>query len=307
MMLSRRNLLLAVVATFTASAPLAASAAGWQDKYKELVFAVVPAENSQGVTERWGPFVDYLAKELKTKVTLRVANDYAAVIEGQKAGNIHIAWYGPASYARAWKVSSGGVEVFSAPQNETGLIGYYTVIYVKASSPYKSIDDLKGKALGMVDPNSTSGNLAPRFFLNEEGKEVDSFFGKVVMTGSHENAVIALGNGTVDAAANWWNAENDSNLTRMASKGMAKAEDFRVLWKSPVLPGSPYAWIKSLPADAKDAIRKAFIEAPTKNKAAFDKLSDGKGRGNAPVTHQDYTQTIKMMDFIDDLRKKKSS
>ena len=34
-------------------------------------------------------------------MTLRVANDYAAVIEGQRAGNIQIADYGPASYARA--------------------------------------------------------------------------------------------------------------------------------------------------------------------------------------------------------------
>jgi phosphonate transport system substrate-binding protein len=290
-----------------AAAPIAASAASWQDKYKELVFAVVPAENAQGVTERFGPFADYLSKELKTKVTLRIASDYAAVIEGQKAGNIHIAWYGPASYARAWKVSNGGVEVFAAPQNETGLIGYYAVIYVKASSPYKTIADLKGKALGMVDPNSTSGSLAPRFFLNEEGKDVDSFFGKVVMTGSHENAIIALGNGTVDAATNWWNAENDSNLTRMASKGMAKTEDFRVIWKTPVLPGSPYAWLKSLPQDAKNDIRKAFIDAPVKAKAVFDKLSDGKDRGNAPVEHGDYAATVKMMDFIDDLRKKKSS
>ena len=30
-------------------------------------------------------------KELGTKVTLRVANDYAAVIEGQRNGSIHIA------------------------------------------------------------------------------------------------------------------------------------------------------------------------------------------------------------------------
>ena len=35
-------------------------------------------------------------------VTLRIANDYAAVIEGQRDGNIQIAYYGPASYARAY-------------------------------------------------------------------------------------------------------------------------------------------------------------------------------------------------------------
>ena len=47
-----------------------------------------------------GPFVNYLSRELGTRVTLRIANDYAAVIEGQRAGNIHIGGYGPASFAR---------------------------------------------------------------------------------------------------------------------------------------------------------------------------------------------------------------
>ncbi|WP_298280176.1 PhnD/SsuA/transferrin family substrate-binding protein, partial [uncultured Bradyrhizobium sp.] len=68
-----------------------ASAQDWKAKYPELTFAVVPAENASGVTERWTPFVAYLSKELGTKVTLRIANDYAAVIEGQRAGNIQIA------------------------------------------------------------------------------------------------------------------------------------------------------------------------------------------------------------------------
>ena len=62
---------------------------------------MVPAENASGVTERWTPFVAYLSKELGVKVTLRIANDYAAVIEGQRAGNIQIASYGSASFARA--------------------------------------------------------------------------------------------------------------------------------------------------------------------------------------------------------------
>jgi len=37
----------------------------------------VPAENATGVVDRFTPFVDYLGRELGTKVTLRVANDYA--------------------------------------------------------------------------------------------------------------------------------------------------------------------------------------------------------------------------------------
>ena len=99
MMLTRRTMLAA-----TAAATLPAGAAfaeTWQAKYPELTFAVVPAENASGVTDRFAPFLTYLARQLGVKVTLRIANDYAAVIEGQRAGNVQIAYYGPASFSRA--------------------------------------------------------------------------------------------------------------------------------------------------------------------------------------------------------------
>jgi len=67
----------------------------------ELIFAVVPAENAGMVGERYKDFLEYLSKETGVKVTLRVASDYAAVIEGQRAGQIHIGYYGPTAYARA--------------------------------------------------------------------------------------------------------------------------------------------------------------------------------------------------------------
>ena len=73
----------------------------WKSDYPELIYAVIPAENASGVTDRYAPFIDYLSKQLGTKVTLRIANDYAALIEGQRAGNIHFGYYGPASFSRA--------------------------------------------------------------------------------------------------------------------------------------------------------------------------------------------------------------
>jgi len=66
---------------------------------------------------------------------------------------------------------------------------------VLASSPYKTVEDLKGKNLALVDPNSTSGNQAPRFFLKRAGYDVEKFFGKTFYAGSHENAVLALTQG----------------------------------------------------------------------------------------------------------------
>jgi phosphonate transport system substrate-binding protein len=282
-----------------------ARADDWKSRFKELTFAVVPAENASGVADRYGPFMEYLSRELGVPVKLRIANDYAAVIEGQRAGNIQIAHYGPASYATAY-MTGVKTEPFATNRNAAGSVGYYSVIYVKADSPYKDIQDLKGKSIGYVDPNSTSGYNAPRFFLHKAGIDSDAFFGKSIITGSHENGVIALDKGAVDCAADWWNADDDSNLTRMAAKGMVKKEDFRIVFKSGLLAGSPFAYLSDLPDDLKQSIVRAFMEAPLKDKPAFARLSDGKDLELVRVTHKDYQDTVDMIQFVNDMRKKRS-
>jgi phosphonate transport system substrate-binding protein len=309
-MINRRIVLSGAAAlAFSASA----SAEDWKAKYPEITFAVIPAENGSGVTERYAPFISYLSKELGVKVTLRVANDYAAVIEGQRAGNIHIGYYGPASFARA-RLTGVKTDAFVIDVNSDGSKGYYSVFYVLAKSPYQKVEDLKGKNLGLVDPNSTSGNNMPRFKLNQMGIDPDAYFSKVIFTGSHENAVLALAQGTVDVAANWWNAEDDSNLTRMLNKGMVKSsdgtpmkkEDFRIIVKSDLIINSPYAYLSDLPDDMKAAIKKAFLEAAQKDPEAFKKLSDGKNRPWEPIANDDYNKTIELIKFVDNLRKKAS-
>ncbi|KUL92855.1 phosphonate ABC transporter substrate-binding protein [Bosea sp. WAO] len=304
-MLTRRHTL-TLAAGLAATLATPAFAQDWKAKYPEIVFAIIPAENASGVTERYTPFVNYLAKELGTKVTLRIANDYAAIIEGQRAGNIHIASYGPSSFARA-RMTGAKVDAFAIETNLDGTKGYHSVFYVKKDSPYQKVEDLKGKNLGLVDPNSTSGNNVPRFALNGMKIEPETFFGKVVYTGSHENAIIALQQGTVDIVANWWNDEQESNLQRMVRKNMAKADDFRIIFKSEQIVNSPMAYLTDLPDELKAKIRDAVLNITTKDKAAFDKIYEGKQGPLVAVDNKAYDPIIELNKFVDELRKKKSS
>lgn len=313
-MINRRSALALAAGTFSLGISSLALAQDWKAKYPEIVLAIVPAENASGVVDRFTPFAKYLEKELGVKVTVRVANDYTAVIEGQKNRQIHIGFYGPGSYARAYAVSNGNTVAFTTTQNQDGSIGYYSVVYVKADSPYKTLDDLKGKKLGLVDVESTSGYKAPVFFMSREGKVPDKFFAIAQVTGSHENAVLALNQGTVDAATNWWNSDTDSNLTRMLNKSMLKKadgtplkyEDFRIAWKSPLLAGSPYAYLDDMPSDLKKAIADAFYNANKKDPEAFKKLSDGKDLAFVPIGHKDYLDFIELNKHLEELRRKKS-
>lgn len=307
-MLTRRTLAGALALALLA---VPAAAQDWKATYPELTLAVIPAENASGTTDRYAPMTAYLSKALGVPVKLRIANDYAAVIESQRAGNAQLAFYGPASFARA--VMTGvKIEPIVNQRHDTGASGYYSVIYVRADSPYKTIEDLKGKNLALVDPNSTSGNQAPRFFLHKAGHPVDAFFGKTVYAGSHENAVLALVQGTVDAAANLYNTDTDTMVTRMAAKGMLKKPDgtamgqgdFRVVFKSDFLPEGPFAMLASLPDDLKARIRDALVALPTADKVAFDRLSDGKDQGLTAVTLKDYQPIIEMLKFNDDQRRK---
>jgi phosphonate transport system substrate-binding protein len=314
-MIDRRTLLTGLAAGAATATATGAYAQAWKAKYPELVYAAIPAENASGIAERYAPFIEYLSGEVGTKVTLRIASDYAAVIEGQRAGNVHIGYYGPASFARA-RLIGVKTDAFVIDVNSDGSKGYYSVFYVLASSPYKTLADLKGKNLGLVDPNSTSGYSMPLYALNKRSIPVaEKYFSKVVVTGSHENAVMALAQGTVDVAANWWNADNDSNLTRMINKGMVKGadgktltkDDFRIILKSDLIINSPTAYLAGLPADLRTKIRQAFLDAPKKAPDAFSKLSDGKNLPWEPIANADYDDTIKLIQFVDKLKKQNNA
>lgn len=302
-MLTRRVVLGAVIASTVAVMATSSQAADWRAKYPEVSFAMIPGENAADTNARWTPMMEYLSKKLGVKVSLRIVNDYAAVIEGQKAGNIHIALYGPAAYARAFKVGAD-VSPFAIEVLKGGVKGYYSVLYVKKDAPYQKLEDLKDKPVAFVDPNSTSGNNVPRFEMNKLNLDPDKFFSKVVYAGTHENAVLALQQGTVEAAFNAWDNDTSSTLMKMQTKGMAKYEDYRIIFKSTQIVNSPIAYLNSLPDDMKADIRDAILNAYKNDQAAFDKAYDGKHQSYEPVTHDAYKPVVELITFVDKLKKK---
>jgi len=304
-MIDRRSVLLAVAASTMFATVGAANASDWKAKYPELVFAIVPSENASSVNDRYGPMMEYLSKQLGVKVTLRVAADYAAVIEGQRAGQIHIGYYGPAAFARGLMIGAK-VEAFAQDVNADGTKGYYSVLWVKKDSPASKIEDLKGKNLCLVDPNSASGNNVPRYSMDKAGIDPEKFFSKTVYAGSHENAIIGVQQGTCDAAFNWYNDENESLLMRMDRKGMAKYTDFKMIFKSAMIVNSPMAVLADMPADLKLAIKDAILNVSKNDPKAFEKATDGKSKPWESVDNKAYDTMIELNKFVDQLKKKSS-
>jgi phosphonate transport system substrate-binding protein len=112
----------------------------------------------------------FLDKELNVDTKLRNSSDYSGVIQGLLGGKVDVVLsMSPSSYASVYINNPKAVDIVGiAVDDKDQSRGYHSVVIVKADSPYKSLDDLKGKAFGFADPDSTSGYLIPNHAFKQK-------------------------------------------------------------------------------------------------------------------------------------------
>lgn len=297
MNMNRRHFL-ATAASLPLFAPTVASAqASWRTQFPTLNIAVIPSENQQTVMSRYAALQAYLSRKFGVEVRLFTATDYAGIIEAQRAKRVELAFHGPASYARAHEVTGGNVEPLVIESDINGVAAYRSVMIVRSDSPAKEISDLRGKTLAFVDPNSTSGFVAPNFFLTKAGTPAQQYFSKTGFAGSHDNVALAIVNGQYDAGFVWYRSPTDSVFQRMWDKNLIPRDSVRVVWTSPDIPESPWVARKDLPQQMRDDLRKALLDMPTADPAGFKQITEGNSKGFVPGSHAVYEPIIEMIKF----------
>lgn len=257
-----------------------------------LVFASVPSEESTDLRSQFDGIIKMLEAETGKKITFQQATDYAAVIEGQRAGQIDLAVYGPFSYVIA---KNGGVQVepigaMVDAQDEKP--GYESYGWVPADSPITDIKGFAGKKVCFVDVASTSGYLYPSAGLLEAG--IDPKTGVTpVMAGGHDASLLSVASGQCEAGFAF-----DTMQATMVEKGQLKEGQLKHVWTSEVIAGSPAVMnIDTIDADTQTKIREAFKNKANKPAlvaggwcASADEcpLPEDTGWGFTPVTDADY-------------------
>lgn len=181
---------------------------------ERVVIAIQPTLATDEMLAKVKPLKNFLEQGLggKANVEIYVPSSYAAVVESLRFGHAHVAFMSawPAQLA----VQLGGAEVALAEMRQV-LHGkekveapyYFSYWVVPLSSPYQSLQSLKGKSACFPSPISTSGYVAPIGRLTElnllqtaEGKEADpkAFFKEVLFGGGYGQCWQALKQGQVD-------------------------------------------------------------------------------------------------------------
>ena len=268
----------------------------------EFRLGILGGENAQDRLASNQCYADKIAEALGVEVKVFTPADYNGVMQGLLGGTIDAAWMGASSYAGTYIADPEAVEPVLVKQNEDGSIGYYSIGFARADSGITSLDDLKGKNFGFGDPNSTSGYLIPSIEIPAEFNvtmESGDFFGEVKFTGGHEQTIVAVYNGDIDAGVTWadglgeWeDGYNSGALRKAVDAGLVDMNELVQIWKSKPIPEGPMVLRKVLPADVKAKMVALMDTLDEKDKDCFYGVAAGEAKSFDPITHDAYLSII---------------
>ena len=282
----------------------------WQGEMREVRMAVRGSEDDPMVTRRLTAYKTYIGKATGLPVKLYESSDYNGTIQALSSGQVDIATIAGGGYANVDAQIGDLAQPILTVRQAEGDIGYYSGLLVMASSPYRSIQDLKGKTLGYVDFNSTSGYLFPRSAMREQGIEPDTYFGRSSFAGGHTQAVMALDNGQFDAAMiSMGGGDPEHGFTTgahftMARRGVVDLDDFRIIWTAGPIPNSAVVVRTDRPQPFIDAVRGAMAALPYDDPEVWRDIGQPDGAAYTAVTREHYAQIIKLR--ADDIAARRS-
>ncbi|WP_251517084.1 phosphate/phosphite/phosphonate ABC transporter substrate-binding protein [Staphylococcus sp. Marseille-Q6910] len=229
-------------------------------KPKELTIQFVPSQNADKLEAKAKPLEKLLSKELDIPVKVSVSTNYNTIVEAMKSKKVDVGFLPPTAYTLAHDKKAADV-LLQAQRfgvNKDGSDSkeltkdYKSEILVKKDSGIKSVKDLKGKKIALQDVTSTAGYTFPLVELDKEGVNVLKDM-KVVNMKGHDQAVISLMNGDVDAAAVF----NDAR--KIVKKDEPKVfDETKILKLTKPIPNDTISVRSDMDSKFRDKLKKAF-------------------------------------------------
>lgn len=251
-------LMAGVLTGCSSNEPAATDGPGGEDGVFTIAYA--PNESTAESADARNGLADDLKEFLGCEVEEIQASDYNAIIEALRTGKADMAYMG--SQALALGVERTDLEpiVMKAEEGDPEKAIYHSVLIVNsANDEINSIEDIKGKTMAFVDPDSTSGNLVPTAeiisaFPDEElNSDIlhtnGSFFEAVSFSGSHQAGLQAVIKGDVDVAP-----ISDQILASEIEHGNASEDDVKVIYSSGAIPAEAVVVAEHVTQETRDKL-----------------------------------------------------
>ena len=270
----------------------------------EFNIGILGGENAQDRLANNECFRAYVEEALGVPTRLFTPADYNGVIQGLLGGTLDFAWLGASAYAAIYLADANAVVPVLVKTNLDGSFSYHSIGFARADSGITQLSDVQGRSFGFGDPNSTSGYLIPSVEIPQitgASMESGAYFGEVVFTGGHEQTIIAVNNGSVDAGVtwadglgNWEDGYNSGALRRAVDAGLVDMNDLVEIWRSRPIPEGPIVLRTSLPQEVKDTVIALLASLHETDPACAYGVAAGETAGFLPITHDAYETIIEV-------------
>jgi len=221
----------------------------------EIRVAVAAMISAQESVVYYHQLLDFIAGRLGREIRLIQRKTYNEINELLKNGKIDLAFICSGPYASGRQ--NYGFEALAVPQVR-GKHSYHSYLIVNQTSPFQRLLDLKGKTFAFTDPESNTGKLVPTYWLVQQQKRPEDFFGKIIYTHSHDNSIMAVATSLVDTAAvheQIWEYFNHKNPTFTSNT--------RIIKKSQPFGNPPVVASKYLSSQLKTDIQRLLMTMHT--------------------------------------------
>ena len=197
-----------------ASTDSAAEEAGYVPE--KLTVQFVPSQAAETLEAKAKPLEQLLSNELGIPVTVSVSTDYNTIVEAMASKQVDVGFLPPNAYVLANEQSNVkvllqaqryGIKQPGGESTDELVDSYRSMIVVKSGSDIKDLEDLKGKTIATQDVTSSAGYVWPVAEMKKAGIDINTDVTTVQVKG-HDQAVLSVLNGDVDAAFVFEDARN---------------------------------------------------------------------------------------------------
>lgn len=292
-----------VIAAALATTALATTAMAQDNNITEFRIGLLGGENAQDRLNSNECLREMTEEALGVPTKLFAPADYNGVIQGLLGGTLDMAWLGASAYAAVHLQDAEAVEPVLVKINLDGSYGYHSIGFARKDSDITDLQGVKGKVFGFGDPNSTSGYLIPSIEIPQMSDEITmesgDFFGEVKFTGGHEQTIVAVNNGDIDAGVtwadgqgNWEDGYNSGALRKAVDAGLVDMNDLVEIWRSKPIPEGPVVLRKDLPQDVKETMISLVDNLHEKDADCAYGVAAGESLGFDPIDHEAYVSIV---------------
>lgn len=230
---------------------------------KTLTVQFVPSQSADTLEAKAKPLEKLLSDRLGIDVKVSVSTDYNTIIEAMASKQVDVGFLPPTAYVLAKEKEAAevilqalryGVDDATGAETTELVDSYKSMIIVKKDSPIQKLEDLKGKKIAYQNVTSSAGYVWPAAKLMEAGLDPLKDVEPITVKG-HDQGVIAVLNGDVDAAAIFQDARNT-----VKKDYPTVFEDTRVLTFTEPIPNDTISVRSDMDPGFIEKLKAAFID-----------------------------------------------